>query len=314
MNDKKRKNPRNIKNQLYCAISKSIAFGQSKRSALPEERINKVYSLGRADDLRATAKNFAGWLRTNHPEVRWVRDINQDHVHDYLDAKKSTWSARTLEERCGQMGKIGLICHNAFGTNAGWDRVDVRPAADCRQRVRNVTMSNDHLAALRESFRGSRSAGATGLEIAARCGLRSAECAALRGKDIDINNQRLYVSREGAKNGRERYVPIRTKDMAYFASLKSEAGDGYCCRGTSAEGINHTIRGHMHDLGISDQYPTSTLHSVRKYYAQERMAELRGPDPLPDRAAEARTWDIVSHELGHGDGRMDLYSVYVAGK
>ena len=308
----KRKNPRSIKNQMHHAISTAVAFGQSKRSALPDDRANKVYSIGRADDLRATAKSFAGWLQVNHPEIRWVKDIQQDHVREYLDAKKSSWSVRTLGERCGQMGKIGLICHNAFG--AGWDRVDVSPAADCRQQVRNVTMSKDHLAALRESFRGSSSAGATGLEIAARCGLRSAECAALRGKDIDLVKQQIYVSREGAKNGRERYVPIRPKDMAYFAGLRAETGEGYCCKGVSAEGINHTIRGHMRDLGISEQYPTSTIHSIRKAYAQERMAELRGPDPLPERAAEIKAWDTVSHELGHGDGRLDLYNVYVGGR
>ena len=309
----KRKNPRSLKNQLHHAISTTVAFGQSKRSALPDDRANKVYSIGRADDLRATAKSFGGWLQANHPEIRWVKDIQQDHVQEYLNAKKSTWSKHTLEEKCGQMGKLGTICGNAFN-GAGWSRVDVMPAPESRGKIRNVTMSQEHLAALRNSFQGSKSAGAIGIEIAARCGLRSAECAALRGRDIDLEKKELFVSREGAKNGRERFVPIRDKDIGYFETLKTSTGDSYCCRGVSAEGINHAIREHMRDLGISEFYPCSTIHSIRKAYAQERMEELRGPDPLPDRTEEIRTWDTVSHELGHGDDRIDLYNTYIGGR
>ena len=304
---------RSINNQLHHAVSTALAFGESKRSASLEERESKVYSLKRADSLRALSKSFAKYLNTEYPEIKMVRDIKQDHVKAYLNAHKSTWSKHTLEEKCGQMGKLGTICGNAFN-GAGWSRVDVMPAPESREKVRNVTMSQEHLAALRESFRGSKSAGAIGIEIAARCGLRSAECATLRGKDIDLEKKELFVSREGAKNGRERFVPIREKDMGYFDSLKASAGDSYCCRGVSAEGINHAIREHMRDLGISEFYPCSTIHSIRKAYAQERMEELRGPAPLPDRTEEIRTWDTVSHELGHGDDRIDLYNTYIGGR
>lgn len=71
------------------------------------------------------------------------------------------------------------------------------------------------------------------------------------------------------------------------------------------EGI--TIRREMKRLGIDVEYPDTTTHAIRKFYAVERYFEEldRGFD-------EISAWEIVQKELGHGDNfRMPLFKAYI---
>lgn len=71
------------------------------------------------------------------------------------------------------------------------------------------------------------------------------------------------------------------------------------------EGI--TIRREMKRLGIDVEYPDTTTHAIRKFYAVERYFEEldRGFD-------EISAWEIVQKELGHGDKfRLPLFRAYI---
>jgi hypothetical protein len=43
------------------------------------------------------------------------------------------------------------------------------------------------------------------------------------------------------------------------------------------------------------------------------MKELRGNEPLSNNKEEMKKWNIVSKELGHGEGRKNLYNTYCKG-
>ena len=83
-----------------------------------------------------------------------------------------------------------------------------------------------------------------------------------------------------------------------------------------ADSINKAIRRYMQDARddkgclLSEKYPKETQHAIRKLYATERMKEERGQAPLADKKEEMKHWNKVSHELGHGNGREDLYKTY----
>lgn len=185
--------------------------------------------------------------------------------------------------------------------------------------VREKAMSREDFLKLRERMENSRSFAKDAIEITARCGLRVDEVAHLKREHIDLERKTLFVSGEGAKNGRERTVPIRDQDLPYFRDLLNRhTSEGYLTT-VKADSINKAIRRYMQDTRddkgflLSEKYPKETQHAIRKLYATERMKEERGQEPLADKKEEMKHWDKVSHELGHGNGREDLYKTYCKG-
>lgn len=168
-------------------------------------------------------------------------------------------------------------------------------------------------------MKDSRSFAKEAIEITARCGLRVDEVAHLKREDINIKDKEIFVSREGAKNGKERIVPIRDQDIEYFKNLiEKYPADGYLTN-INAKSINKGIRRYLEKTEdkegqlLSKKYPNQTEHAIRKFYATERMKELRGNKPLENKKDEMKKWDIVSQELGHGEGRSNLYKTYCKG-
>lgn len=154
------------------------------------------------------------------------------------------------------------------------------------------------------------------IEITARIGLRVDEVAHLRREDINIQDKTVFVSREGAKNGKERTVPIRDKDINYFKDLLDRyTNEGYLTS-INAKSLSKNIRRYMTQTKdkdgvlLSDKYKNTTEHAIRKLYATERMKELRGNAPLENEKEEMKKWNVVSEELGHGKGRKNLYNTY----
>lgn len=187
-----------------------------------------------------------------------------------------------------------------------------------KESLRDKAMSDKDFLRLRESFEGSRSFAKDAIEITYRSGLRVNEVAHLKREDIDLQKKTIYVSREGAKNGRARVVPIQDKDLKYYKELLDRSPQNGYLTNITGDSINKAIRRAMNatrdDRGVSlgDKYK-QTEHAIRKLYATNRMREERGIEPLKDRKEEMKCWDKVSKELGHGEGRINLYRVYCKG-
>lgn len=315
-----RKSRANIKNQIRHAIHSADKHGNSKRV----DKMNGVdargynYSFKTTSALIKAGDHFARFLKENYSHIKMVRDITPEIFAHYYLENKSNWNDRTKYERLQHFKKIERELNNRYKLDLHFtDGADI---AKTDVKIRNKAMKMDDYYAILNSFKdNSRSNAKRALEICYRCGLRANEVAHLRYTDINLDKGVLEL-REGTKNGRHRDVPIRPQDMEYFKKLKNTYRHGksvYICGGTSAEGLNRTIRRHMKVLvdsqgtNLSDKYEKTTLHSVRKAYALDRMKELRGPIEInPEREFEA--WIVVQQELGHGDkNRIDLYNTYV---
>ena len=188
-----------------------------------------------------------------------------------------------------------------------------------KESTRDKAFTPDDLNRLKESMKNSRSFAKEAVEITARVGLRIDEVAHLKREDINISEKTIYVDREGAKNGKARVVPVRDKDINYFKELLEKYPErGYFTK-TDAKSISKSIRRYMDKtqdkdgLLLSKKYEKTTDHAIRKLYATERMKELRGNEPLTNNKEEMKKWNIVSKELGHGEGRKNLYNTYCKG-
>lgn len=311
---------RSLKQQAGFAISKQKAFGQYKHAAPQKLKAERLYSFARADGVKNVSDQFLEYMKLNFPEIRLVRQITNRHTSAWMASKSWTTKA-TFDETRSRLSKLQNVCEAVYGkcyTRGNWGAVSVAPPK--AGKARNVTMTRSDFVAVRDSIQAAgRSDAWIAMEISARIGLRVRECCWLSGQDIDLEKGAVSVSKEGAKNGRARVVPIRPPDIAFFQWLKERTPNDRVFRMNNGkvllpESIDATIRRHMETLGLSGKYPKSALHSVRKMYAQKRMQELRGPVPLSDRQAEAWLFDIVAAELGHGWNRSDLYKIYVLGQ
>ena len=312
---------RSIKQQFNYAIGKASRTGQSKHSAKAAGtyKAGELYGNETVTAYRDTAKNFSKWLSHNHPEITKVTEITPDHVQAWIDDRSEHWTKATLENHITRIKYLEQQAQKAFGIDKVhfYDKDIKRP--ETKEAERDKAMSHEDFLKLRERMENSRSFAKDALDIAYRAGLRIDEIAHLRREDIDLEKKTIFVSSEGAKNGKERSVPIRDKELEYFKDLLDRhPQEGYLTT-IQAKSIDRAIRRYMDntrdDKGqlLSEKYPKETAHAIRKLYATERMQEQRGSEPLPDKKEEMKCWDRVSHELGHGDGREALYKVYCKG-
>lgn len=301
---------RSLNNQINYCISQNCRIGESKR-AFKSNQNNKdikgqVFSVQTAENLRDTVKGFTNWLKAEHPEIRLARDIQSEHIQEWIDSKSAQWTQATLDNHISRMNIVCQQINNTFNTNI---QLDIKkPTVIKAQNVRNFAMEKSDLEELRKELAGRRTEARTALEITYRTGLRSKEVARLHSSCINTEKWVIEV-REGAKNGKHRDVPIRQADRAYFADLKEKTKGQYICKGVNEESLNRGIRRCLETIGKSDKYPNSTEHAIRKLYATERMQEERQTGKT-----ERACWSIVQEELGHGKQfRQKLYNTYVKG-
>lgn len=312
---------RNINQQLNYAISKSLKIGESKHSAKKNGtyREGNIYSNNTLQSYKDTAKNLSNWLKEKHPEIKNVVDIKQEHIQEWINDRGKNWSARTLENHMTKIKYLEEQSKKVFGRdNVNFYNKDYEKPKT-KESTRNVAFSRDDLNRLRESMKNCRSFSKEAIEITSRVGLRIDEVAHLKREDINLSEKTIFVSREGAKNGKERIVPIRDKDINYFKELLEKyPSNGYFTK-SDAKSISKSIRRYMDKTQdkdgvlLSKKYEKTTDHAIRKLYATERMKELRGNEPLANSKEEMKKWNIVSKELGHGEGRKNLYNTYCKG-
>ena len=247
-------------------------------------------------------------------------DIQPEFVQEWIDERSEHWSSATLENHITHIKYLEEQAKRAFGENkVNFYSPDKIKKPEKKVDVRNRAMSKSDFLALRQAMEDSRSFAKDALEISYRVGLRIDEVAHLRVEDINLESNTIYVSPEGAKNGRERTVPIRDGDIGYFRDLLNRSpAAGYLTQITD-KSIDRAIRRYMEKtkdsegLELSKKYPNETVHALRKLYATERMKEERGDRPLDNRKAEMKHWNKVCTELGHGEGRSNLYKTYCKG-
>ncbi len=323
---------RSLKQQLQYTVSKNEKIGTPKRTDKmnPQNLTKSLFGVHRVEDIRKLASTFAKFLKEHHPEVRLVTQITPEMAQEFIHERAflgDGWTISTGLERESQLHVLSQLARQTFqgckdfaaGITAEYKR---------GEPVRVLRFVEEHVEAVKNSFlaRGSRSAGYDAVEIAARVGLRSEGCAYLKPECIELDKRRIFVTREMAKGGRERYVPIQDEDYEYFRALKERTAGREYCLGVQPESLSRAVRREMKRITVEvdgvaktldELYPGTTLHAIRKYWANKRYINLlaeRGVEPAsPKYDVDCRAvWEIVRRELGHGKAlRMDLFLTYV---
>jgi integrase len=142
------------------------------------------------------------------------------------------------------------------------------------------------------------------IQFTARAGLRVSECTKLQGQDIDIEKAIIHV--EDGKGGRNRDIPIREGDKEYFVNLKANLGDKERVCPIRSDSINKSIDRAMRGQGIRNKYNDTSIHCIRKMYAQREFNRCRSEGKNIKESLQE-----VSVLLGHGEDRLELMRQYV---
>ncbi len=298
---------RSLNAQINYAISRHTHIGESKRGykiGHNGETNGRIFSVRYAKNLRDTTKSFTNFMKEVHPEIRMAKDIKTEHIQAWADTRGKDWTSPTWTSKISQMQKIMANVNDTFKSNVKCEIIKPDKISKTSPRVK--AMEKNDITMLKSELGKGNSQAITAIEVASRCGLRVNEISALKSENINLEKNVIEI-RDGAKNGKWRDVPIRDADREYFAQLKSNITTGYITEGVKPDGLNRGIRRAMTKIGLNEKYDRTTVHSIRKTYARERMEELRTQGK-----SERSAWSVVQQELGHGsEFRQALYNVYI---
>lgn len=296
---------RNLKYQFLNAINSNFKEGMDKHSIKANGEMNntRIFSYSDRKNLIDVASNFSNFMKTNYSEVKQVKDVKADHIQSFLNSKANSCSNATLKQYESKFNKLENVVNNTYNINANYKGFVV-PASTENTKIRNSSMSREDFNKLQQSFSNSNSSAKIAIELTSRAGLRVSECTKLQGRDIDLNKGTIHVV--DGKGGRDRDVTIREEDKQYFANLKAQYGDTERICPVQSDSINKAIRREMERLEMQDKYTDTSIHCVRKMYAQDEYDRLREKgNSISDSLKE------VSVLLGHGEDRMELMKQYI---
>lgn len=296
---------KNLKHQFIHAIEDNFNEGMDKHSMKANGVRNdgKVFSYADRKNLIDLACNFSNFMKDNYKDIKLVKEVRADHIQSFLNQKANECSNATLKQYEAKFNKLEKIVNKTYNINVKYKGYTL-PLAKENTKVRDSSMSKDDFMKLEKSFNNSKSSAKIAIQLTARVGLRVSECAKLQGRDINLKDNVIHV--EDGKGGRNRDVPIREEDKNYFAELKAKIGDMERVCPVRADSINKAIDRAMKGEGIRNKYTDTSIHCVRKMYAQKEYDRFRSEGMEIKQALQE-----VSVLLGHGEDRMELMRQYV---
>ena len=312
---------RNLKYQFKYAIQQSFKPGADKHSTKnnPAENGNKgsvTFSYSDRKNLIDVSSNFSNWMRDNHPEVKQLKDVNSNHVQNFLNEKAKTCTSATVSQYKAKFSKLEKLVNNTYTkANVNYSNTVTPAATNNTEKLRTKTMSaNDYNKLNNYMSNNCRSSnGATALKIGYHTGLRVAEISKLQQRDIKINADGTATVRViGGKGGRDRDVHITNKESVQMLSDIRNSVENPTDRFVpiQKDSINKAINRAMDKCNMQEYRLHDTcVHSLRKAFAQQEYDRYKEEGMEPRQA-----WDRVSEQLGHGKNRDDLYKAYIENK
>lgn len=302
---------RSIANQLSYAVGQNKAMGQSKYSADKNVRHDgRSYSYAAHNQKIATAKNFGHWLKDNHPDITRAVDIRAEHMNEYLKEKAETCRPATLQTYAAELRSITKCICNTFGHTAiNNPRIDIVTPSNDRLPSRTMAMEAKDIDKIQQHLRPDSNADRA-LKLERATGARVEGLTHIRPMDIHIHNEEratVYIYRE--KGGRDRMVDVYGKEhidnLNHLKELQPVPERPII--EIKKDGINRAFNRVMHKIGIKGKYELTSVHAMRKEWAQRTYDHYR------ETHGKLETIKYTNQQLGHGADRdVDLLGRYVA--
>lgn len=289
---------RNIKYQFKYCIDTHFREGMDKHSIKRTRKDNsKVYSYADRKNLIDLSANFANWLKENHAEIKQLKDINSNHIQEFLNKKANSCSRKSLQEYQSHFRKLETLCSETYNINVNFHSA-VTPISlkNGGAKIRNIMCSDAQYQILLKTTNSNlRSA----LILSKNFGLRASECSKIQSKDIKENG--IYIA--DSKGKRSRFVKAENKEQQEILEQFRQEKQGRICP-VQTGSLQQAFHRECKKQGI--HFQNGAFHTLRKNFATAKYKEYREKGETVQQAL-----DRVSHALGHGSNRNQLMKEYI---
>lgn len=236
--------------QFHQALESKKCIGESRHEAKEQGTAHQgIYSYKTYDAYKNASKQFAKWIKSEFPSVKYLSEIDRDICKKYIKHREQTGcSAYTYSQDMAMISKTLDI--SLTKKECG---VATRKLSNIKKnRVDNGFKTES--GAIESILRGT--------------GLRRNELVNLKVKNLIIENNKVtgVLVKKGAKGGKSRQVQVRKEYQEHIYKL--------------VEGLESDSK------VISDEIPKQLqAHRYRAEYAQnmyKELIELGRNDPLQD--------------------------------
>lgn len=312
---------RNLKYQFKYAIEQSCRMGADKHSMKNNKAENgnkgsRTLSYSDRKNLIDVSSNFANWMRENNPEVKELKDINSNHVQEFLNQKAQTCTSATINQYQSKFAKLEKVVNDTYTkANVSYTNTVTPTSSNNTEKLRSKSMTDSDYNKLNNyATNNCRSDNcAKAIQLGYHAGLRVSEISKLQQRDIKINSDSsATVHIANSKGARDRDIHITNKDSVQaLTQIRDSVVNPYDrVVPIQSESINRAINRAMDRCNMQEYKAHKTsVHSLRKSFAQREYDKYKDEGLEPKQA-----WDRVSEELGHGKNRDDLYKAYIENK
>lgn len=293
---------KNLKYQFLYAIEQNFKAGMSKHSAKKQGKTesNLIFSYSDRKNLIDFSSNFANYMKENYSNIRQVKDITTEHYQEFLNFKAIKCSTKTLETYTSNINKVTKVTNKAYHLRKNHN---IKTPLGFITSKRNLMMTDEHINIMLNNCEiGSTTYNS--LMICKSFGLRVSELSKLHGTDIIEKDDNIYLRIIDSKGKRSRLSPCVDRNNLYLLMLKDKYKYNRIIP-IQHESINQNIRRLMKKTGISNIYKTTSIHAIRKNYAQKTFDNARIS------MSKQNSLDYVSNALGHNNNRFDITKAYL---
>ncbi|HVI42248.1 MAG TPA: tyrosine-type recombinase/integrase [Anaerovoracaceae bacterium] len=302
----------NLFQQMKMSVDDAFSPGMSKRSVKMDETQNTkdhIFAYETRSDLINTSHQLADYVKTNHPDVKYVKDITRDMAKEFLDSKHhvngGSCNSNSVNTYAQRLDNLAHVCNLRFrDCNVGWD-IDKKELYQDKDKLRDLRMDPEHLNDALRSM--TECHGKFAVEIAREFGLRESSIVHLRGKDFHFDEMKMVVY--DAKHGKTFKIELREDQAEWIKAKMEEKGIGLNDRlvPIRAQSVANILREHLESAGHKQYIDAkSSIHAVRKMVAQQhyeaKIAEYQAKGE-EFKTAEKHALRDTSLYLGHGDTR-----------
>lgn len=290
---------RNIKYQFRNLIERNFQEGMDKHSMKKMKKMDgiRIFSYADRKNLLDLSSEFSNYMKEQYNEVKMIKNINTNHIQEFLIQKSKTCSQKTLEQYASRFRKLERMANSFYHANVDFHSIIV-PISHIngggKLRDRMIT-NEEYEAMLRTNNENLRKA----LLLAKEFGLRASECSKLRYKDLSPHG----ISIIDSKGKRSRFVPIENTQQSIIINSLIVNKEGNVCP-IQSESLQQAFRRELKKQGISIKH--GAFHALRKNYATHKYQEYREQGLSIQDAL-----DKVSDRLGHGACRNELMKAYI---
>ena len=258
----------------------------------------KIASYRYRRNLYNFSNNLVNYLRDNFNDVRNIKDIQDYHIYAFFKEKEECCSYRTLIQYRSYINVLDrCIMQNLhFKANLYKGVPEIKkPVGKSEQdlKVRNLYMKQEHINAILEYKKNSKSPALMGLRVSNLFGLRASEIVNIRPRDFDLEDGTFKVI---GKGGKTRVLKLETQEQYDLATeILDKYNNDEKLVPLRPDSYNKFIKDSLHNLGIYEYDKAKTgNHAIRKKVAIENIKK-----DMANGIAEKEAYERESKRLGH---------------